>query len=199
MLGNKVEKMERLSPGDILQEVHQAAEELQMKIDEKSYLLVNSESWGIMEHVKELPEEHESIQEVIRDSPDNQHQVVINSLSDMGDPQSQSIIMGSLVVGESITSDNAIKRPITSWPRLSISTNSVLNGQESKVCESASSLSLATFASLLIEFVARLQNLVDAFEELSEEAGFKEPMHTDVKEKTTCFWDRFLKFVRLKP
>ncbi|KAK4767400.1 hypothetical protein SAY86_015150 [Trapa natans] len=204
MLGNKVNKMERLSPGDILQEVHQAAEELQMKIDEKSHLLLNSEIWGFLEHSKEFPEEQVSIQEVIRDVPeDQQHQVEINSPSEMGDPQHSSIIMESSPGrGEFTISDTAIRRPITSWPHLSvgrISTNSVVNELESKVHESASSLSLATFASLLIEFVARLQNIVDAFEELSEKANFKDPLEVDVKEKTTSIWERFLNFVKLKP
>ncbi|KAK7407563.1 hypothetical protein VNO78_09516 [Psophocarpus tetragonolobus] len=98
-IGSKVEKMEKLSNIEILLKVHESAEQLQMKIDKQSFLLVNSE----------------------RDK--------------------------------------------------------MLLEKDSKVYESASSLSLATFASLLIEFVARLQNLVDEFQDLSEKANFKDPFH----------------------
>ncbi|KAK1308868.1 Aluminum-activated malate transporter 9 [Acorus calamus] len=44
-LGNRVKTMTKLDPDDILLEVHEAAEQLQMMIDQRSYLLVNSESW----------------------------------------------------------------------------------------------------------------------------------------------------------
>jgi hypothetical protein len=44
-LGDKVKTMTKLSSSDILSGVHLAAEELQKKIDEKSYLLLNTERW----------------------------------------------------------------------------------------------------------------------------------------------------------
>src|SRR4051812_15927896 len=46
-IGNRIKTMRKLGTTDILYEVHEAAEELQKKIDRRSYLLVNSESWEI--------------------------------------------------------------------------------------------------------------------------------------------------------
>ncbi|XP_030535071.1 aluminum-activated malate transporter 4-like [Rhodamnia argentea] len=190
-LGSKVEQMEKLSPGDILLPVHNAAEELQMKIDEKSYLLVNSESWESAAQPKEL-EDLENIQ----DSKDAENrQRVIHSLSDIWEPQFSNAAVNS-TLPEFVSSDSMIKR--ASWPRLSFSANPLPNEPESKVYESASSLSLATFTSLLIEFVARLQNLVDEFEELSEKANFRDPEPQLVPNEDIGFWSRLLGHFRSK-
>ena len=177
-LGSKVERMEKLSPKEILLEVHNAAEDLQMKIDQNSYILVNYESWQGGKWPKET------------DDPENENKKLISSLSEMWDAQNSNLGIDSSMSGLSL--DNVVKNPV-SWPRLSFNANSMINEQESRVYESASSLSLATFASLLIEFVARLQNLVDEFEELSEKANFKEPVeHSDSKE-VAGIWTRLLR------
>ncbi|MBA0621160.1 hypothetical protein Godav_006808 [Gossypium davidsonii] len=177
-LGQKVEKMEKLIPGDILREVHEAGEDLQMKIDEKSYLLVNSESWATAPPHRELEESGS-----MADVKDNEHKV-IKSLSDMWEVQ-HSIDPRA---PDLITSESMLQKP--SWPRLSFTAEALLQQQESKIYESASALSLATFASLLIEFVARLQNLVDAFQELSEKANFKVPVDQSPQKEAPGFWRR---------
>ena len=77
----------------------------------------------------------------------------------------------------SLPSCDATKNMFRRWPsNLSSNAESFIKGDECKTYESASALSLATFASLLIEFVARLGNVVDSFEELSRKANFKEPI-----------------------
>ncbi|KAG6671466.1 hypothetical protein I3843_16G004200 [Carya illinoinensis] len=169
-LGSKVEKLEKLSPKDILFEVHEAAEELQMKIDRKSYLLVNSDNWEDVRRAKEFEDPQNLI-----DVKDNENKgLVINSLSETRDGQNPNISVEPSMT-HWISSESVLKKPV-SWPQLSFTGDTMLNEQESRVYESASSLSLATFSSLLIEFVARLQNLVDEFEELSKKANFKEPL-----------------------
>lgn len=190
-LGSKVEKMEKLSPKDILLEVHEAAEELQSKIDQKSYLLVNSESWEGVRQAKEFDDPQNFI-----DVKDNENKgLVINSLSETWDAQNPNMSVEPSIP-HWISSESVLKKPVSSWPRLlSFAGDANPAGdanlaEESKVYESASSLSLATFSSLLIEFVARLHNLVDEFQELSEKANFKEPVDPpEVKEKIG-FWTR---------
>ncbi|XP_010265178.1 PREDICTED: aluminum-activated malate transporter 9 [Nelumbo nucifera] len=197
-LGNKVKKMERLNPGDILSEVHDAAEELQNKIDRKSYLLVNSESWEIGRRHK-VPEDSE---EIVGSLDDESKFLSIKSLSEaVLDLRSVEVPKGwdvhntnmgiNTPLLEDDTSENT--KIQLSWPsRYSLIGDGMLNNEESRTYESASALSLATFASLLIEFVARLQNLVDSFQELSEKAKFKVPVDPPPNE-VIGFWTRFSK------
>ncbi|XP_038892455.1 aluminum-activated malate transporter 4 isoform X2 [Benincasa hispida] len=192
-LGSKVEKMEKLSSNDMLFDVHDAAETLQMKIDEKSEMLVNSASWRTGKQHRE----HEDLQHFIDGKDDHNKQLVIESLNETLDAQHSSIGIHPPMT-EWVSTDSVFNKNLVSWPRLSFLMDTVPNERESKVYESASSLSLATFASLLIEFVARLQNLLNAFEELSEKANFKAPEDFKVKKEDGGCWTRFLRFVGIK-
>lgn len=189
-IGSKVERMEKLSPRDVLMEVHEAAEELQLKIDQNSYILVNQESWQVERRVREFEDSQNFI-----DGKENENKE-ITSLSESWEAQNPNLGIDSSMP-EWRSSENVFNKPI-SWPHLQFNANSIINGQESKVFESASSLSLATFTSLLIEFVARLQNIVDEFEELSQKANFKEPKDpSDAEEEVGC-WTRLLRGIQFK-
>ncbi|KAK6118491.1 hypothetical protein DH2020_047758 [Rehmannia glutinosa] len=189
LLGEKVEKMEKLNPGDLLLDVHDAAEDLQIMIDQKSYLLVNADSWG---RTGERPGNFAD-PDHLHDLRDNENKppFLIKSLSESIDRQphktnrSVSLSLSTWASGEDVF------RQQTMWPsRLSLIGDEVLNEREVRTYESASALSLATFTSLLIEFVARLQNLVNSFEELSEKAKFREPVEPT---ETQGLWSRLLK------
>ncbi|KAK8604411.1 hypothetical protein V6N13_099353 [Hibiscus sabdariffa] len=164
-LGSKLEKMEKLSAGDILKNVHEAAEELQKKIDHKSYILVNSESWEIRGRPKEF--------EDLIDVEDENMKLGSKSLSEaVLDLRSIPVGTTSLPPQRHDDAKNMFRR----WPSdVSANAGPFPRGDEFKTYESASALSLATFTSLLIEFVARLGNVVDSFEELSIKANFKDP------------------------
>lgn len=130
LIGQKLKKMERLNPiENILHEIHKAAEELQSKIDDKSYLLVKAENWEIGNPFRDATDELEK--------------------SDLDEEDLSQISIEDMWLAPE-------------------------GEEESRMYKSASDLSLATFASLLMEFVARLENLVNAYDELCVVAHFEE-------------------------
>ncbi|NP_001340702.1 aluminum-activated malate transporter ALMT5 [Solanum lycopersicum] len=208
-LGEKVKKMEKLGSGDILYEVHEAAEELQKKVDRKSYLFVNAENWeigtratavdisqelGSMDEDKSLLQHHRSQSETV---------INIDSIlaSKSWDNRTCNLASNNNQT-TGVTPENSVGKPkfrtTHSLPKDNDALKEVEAGEdeeeeeeESKTYESASALSLATFTSLLIEFVARLQNVVDSFEELSEKAKFKDPMDLSDASQKVGLWSRF--------
>ncbi|XP_020409665.1 aluminum-activated malate transporter 4 isoform X2 [Prunus persica] len=184
-LGKKVEKMEKLGPGDILKDVHEAAEHLQKKIDQKSYLLVNSERWEIGRRPKELEDDP---QRLLDAKEHDNMQLGFKSLSETVLDLRPVTKACTPCAPQSASSDNMF-RDQASWPLpLSFGGHGVINEDDCRTYESASALSLATFASLLIELVARLQNVVDTFQELGEKADFKVPVLNAPPTKKSVIW-----------
>ncbi|KAK4804058.1 hypothetical protein SAY86_003875 [Trapa natans] len=187
-LGGKVKRMEKLSPVDILCEVQEAAEDLQNKIDRKSFILVNSESWEIGNRATKVHRDGQ-LEDLIDFDYDEKRVLEHKSRSEA--------VLDLRSLPSSGAWDSEKPSPTGAASPLQVEKQmfwsagiSALNGQimeSSKTYESASALSLATFVSLLIEFVARLQNLVDAFEELSIKANYKEPNIEQVEEQNGIF------------
>lgn len=204
-LGEKVEKMEKLNPGDLLEKVHEAAEDLQLMIDQKSFLLVNPQTWESAKRPSKFSDPDQ-----LEELKDNENKpIVINSLNEAlsfkstqtlrnHDQQYPNMSVNNLSVSQWGSGEDLLRQQ-TMWPsRLSLIGDTILNEKEVRTYESATALSLATFTSLLIEFVARLQNLVNSFQELSEKAKFKDPIESSEMEKVVGFWDKLLKFICCK-
>ncbi|KAL8160381.1 hypothetical protein V2J09_001918 [Rumex salicifolius] len=189
-VGEKVEKMEKLNNPEILIKVHKAAEDLQMLIDQKSYLFINSKSWQTKANPKVFS--HSQSFAEPKDSKYN-NSPVMETVADFAQPRRSvpnlprpNQMTPQTSVSRSFTkrdSSGDVFRRLTSWPsRLSADGERVMNEREAMVFESASALSFATFTTMLVEFVARLQNLVDSFKELEVQAKFKNP-HKEVRPK----------------
>lgn len=220
-LGDKVEKMEKLCPeGNMLSQVQKAAQELQMLIDQKSYLLVNVGNWEQhntqQQRGQKVFTNPESFNETMDDnvSPKPAAGVVNTTTTRSADQllvarrqslptlqrnfssQHTTANMSFSISRQASSEDHDLYQRQISWPsRLLLDGDCILNEREVRTFESATALSVTTFMSSLIEFVARLQNLVNAFVELSEKANFKDP-HIELgvnkeKEDVGC-WAKLL-------
>ncbi|CAN4100641.1 unnamed protein product [Withania somnifera] len=156
-LGDKLEKMEKLSPKDLLEEVHEAAEDLQLLIDQKSYLLVQVDNWGSAKQPNQF------------EGPEHLHELKDNEPKPMA-----------------INSLNEATLNLRSAHTLKHLDPHNLNSSVKYICCACMSIVVGNFY-LLIEFVARLQNLVNSFQKLSEMAKFKEPVDAADAEETANF------------
>ncbi|KAI3808415.1 hypothetical protein L1987_24366 [Smallanthus sonchifolius] len=167
-LGNKLEK---LSPGfDLLDKVHETAEDLQMLIDQKSYHLVKSEKWAAARRPKEF-EDVDHLQDI---KDEETRMDSFRETSHFKPSHHRHAITNMSINNPSCFGMNSEEQ--LQWPsRLSVLGDDVMNEREIRTYESASALSLANFTSSLIEFVARLHNLLNSYQELSDKAVFSEP------------------------
>ncbi|KAL4562399.1 hypothetical protein LXL04_034601 [Taraxacum kok-saghyz] len=168
---------------DLLEKVHEAAEELQMLIDEKSYHLVSATAK--QKHMDDAA--HEEEEEHSNETPRLKQSHTFKNI----DRHMPNMSMNLPWAGS--CEEDALKMQLQ-WPsRLSFVGEAILNEREVRTYESASALSLANFTSLLFEFVARLQNLLNSFKELIEKAKFTDTKNPLEKEEGG-FWTRLMGF-----
>lgn len=175
-IGGKIKKMERLGSLDILHEVSEAAEALQNKVDQKSYIFVNADSWEIGSRQKgPFDNLHSDENKTLGCKSYSETVLDLRSLTMPRDRKTTTTPSVHFAVAPDALSEEKLKKQVSWNNGVSFVGGAMPQFEESKTYESASALSLATFTSLLIEFVARLQNVVDSFEELSHKANFKDP------------------------
>ncbi|KAK9062776.1 hypothetical protein SSX86_019966 [Deinandra increscens subsp. villosa] len=188
-LGNKVKKMEKLGSINILDDVLKAAEDLQKKVDQKSYLLVDSNSWEIGKPPIELhdPQDFLKIEDPFAC---HGYHSFSEALLDLGKSSTESQSTDIPFEGANVL-HKSLTRQFSHKPERMVIQD------EADTYKSASVLSLVTFTSLLIEFVARLGNLVVAFEELSELAKFKAPPSEGKVDEEICgTWTRLWRYLK---
>ena len=172
--------MKRSFKTSLLKRVHSSTERLQRAIDLHSYLLTahcdppdNSS--------KPLPKLSHALSSTLYDLPDQLDDLDSTSLEESSNQLTQNMQSGTLPPTQTDSYHEMIRkqpRRQHSWPSREVDTfeeggfsSDIL--PRMRALESTAALSLATFTSLLIEFVVRLDHLVEAVDELSKMAKFK--------------------------
>ncbi|GFP86667.1 aluminum-activated malate transporter 9 [Phtheirospermum japonicum] len=161
-LGQDISNMQRTLKIHLLKRVHSSTERLQRAMDMHSYLLTSTHS----------PSDNNSSKPLSRLS-----QTSSSTLSNDLSNQMADIENKSLEHNPGLTSQPSLQRQY-SWPSREVDGFDGLSlnwvPTRMRALESTAALSLATFTSLLVEFVARLDHLVEAVDELSKMAKFKQ-------------------------
>ncbi|KAJ8638781.1 hypothetical protein MRB53_015475 [Persea americana] len=178
-LGKDISNMKHSPQTSLLKRVLDSTERLQRSIDLHSYLLTSSHE--LSESSSKPPPTKFST------TLSSTHSDLSQSLAEIGDSQepnlnapTQSALSTAPAQTESYhESMKKQQRRLHSWPSREVDEFGEEGGTDMDLIpkmqayESTTALSLATFTSLLIEFVARLDHLVDAVDELAKLAKFK--------------------------
>lgn len=170
--------MQRSLRAPLLKKVHISTERLQRAIDMHSYLLTSIYDRPPDNSVKQLQKlSHTSSNEF-----SNQMSECDIKLPDEQNSKPPSQPLGSSPPAHTESYHETMRkhsRRLYSWPSREVDAFEEEGGYsvdfvpKMRALESTAQLSLATFTSLLIEFVARLDHLVEAVDDLSKLAKFK--------------------------
>ncbi|KAJ9173676.1 hypothetical protein P3X46_016789 [Hevea brasiliensis] len=181
-LGKDISDMKRSLKTSLLKKVHISTERLQRAIDMHCYLLISNFEPNDNSS-KTLPKLSHTLSTIPYDLSNQLPELDSNNLVKTSDPTNQTTPSGTIPLGQPVESYHEMMRKqsrrLHSWPSRAVDAYEDDGGlavdfvPRMKALESTAALSLATFTSLLIEFVARLDHLVEAVDELSNLAKFK--------------------------
>ncbi|XWS61693.1 hypothetical protein CRYUN_Cryun07bG0147700 [Craigia yunnanensis] len=151
----------------------------QHAIDMHSYLLTAHSDPP--DNSKPLPKHSHALSSTLYDLPEQLDDVDSTSLENSSNQQTQNMRSGTFPPAQTESYHEMRKqsRRLHSWPSREVDAFEEAGGFSTdllprmRALESTAALSLATFTSLLIEFVVRLDHLVEAVDELSKMAKFK--------------------------
>ncbi|OVA16538.1 Aluminum-activated malate transporter [Macleaya cordata] len=183
-LGKDINNMKHTLQTSLLKRLHASTERLQRAIDMHSYLLTTSNHEATAEYSsKPLPKIAHTLSSTLSNDLSNSL-ADLNKNGDLGgqEPtltQNSSFLLPVPAAESYHESMKKQQRRLYSWPSREVDDFELDGGLEMdflprmRALESTAALSLATFTSLLIEFVARLDHLVEAVDELAKMAKFK--------------------------
>lgn len=179
-LGKDIGNMKPSVKTCLLKRLHSSTERLQGSIDMHSYLLTTA-SCDPPENSKPFPKLFELSNDQQADAESESH----HDLEKDSDLTTQKTFSGTLPPAFAAQAESYHEtmrkqsRRLHSWPSREVDAFEDDGGlgvdclPRMRALESTAALSLATFTSLLIEFVARLDHLAEAVDELSKLAKFK--------------------------
>lgn len=183
-LGKDISNMKRTLKTSLLKRVHSSAERLQRAIDMHSYLLTACSEPPDNSSKPLLKQLSHTLSLTPNEIPDQLADLDGDGLVKNLNQQSQNIESGTPLPAAAPAESyheqmRKQSRRLHSWPSREVSAfeeegpSNMDLLPRMKALETTAALSLATFTSLLIEFVARLDHLVDAVDQLSRLAKFK--------------------------